>query len=237
MTLNEWKNNVIDYNSGLNEKLQSSSTAKKLYYGFEVIDGKLKGKPNILFIGINPGRGDGDRHYTTKLQSKELSYLDVYDEGYKVDYPNRYHLAEKMIRFFHLMEWSDEKIIELLTNKAVKTNFFHVATNNRNDINKALNTIEKGFHHSYFNKSAEFTMSLIEIIKPKLVILEGKAVFDAIVVGCCEQHKLWNENKFGCYFDKKLNTQFIGFDRTFSNANRDVFVKELKELIDINQIS
>lgn len=232
MTLNQWKNDVTNYNTSLNNKLQSHNTAKNLYYGFEVIDGKLIENPEILFIGINPGCGNGKHHYSVKLESDRISYLDVFNKDYREDYPNTYHLAEKMIRFFKLMEWPDEQIIDLLANKAVKTNFYHIATDNKTDINTTLNVLDKDLKHSYFKQSAAFTMQLIAIIKPKLVILEGKAVFDAIIVECCEQHNLWNENKFGAYFDKKLNTQFIGFDRTFSNSNREQFVNKLKELIE-----
>lgn len=232
MNLKEWKTNVIAYNEQLNEELQKKDKAKELYYGFEVIDGKLIENPEILFIGINPGRGDENEDYKISFETERISYLDVFNEDYRDDYPNTYHLAEKMIRFFKLMEWPDEQIIDLLTNKAVKTNFYHIATDNKSDIITALNVLDKDLKHSYFKQSAAFTMQLIDIIKPKLVILEGKTVYDAIIVECCEQHNLWNENKFGAYFDKKLNTQFIGFDRTFSIENRAVFVDKLKELLE-----
>lgn len=233
MNIQDWKTKVIAYNEQLNEQLKNNKDAKDQYYGFEVIDGKIIENPEILFIGINPGIGNGKRHYAVKFDSERISYLDKYNKDYRVDYPKTYHLAEKTIKIFKLMEmdWSDEKIIDLLENKAVKTNFYHIATDNGNEINKTVNHIKNGFHHSYFNKSAEFTMELIEIIKPKLVILEGKKVFDNIIVQCCGQNNLWRTDKFGDYFDKKLNTHFIGYDRTFSNENRAVFVERLKELI------
>lgn len=231
MSIEEWKKDVFKYNSSLNQKLQSNIKAKKIYYGFDIVDGKLFENPEILFIGINPGRGKEKRHYSVKLETDYLSYLDVYDKNYRGDYPNTYHLAEKIIKFFRLMNWSNERIIDLLANKAVKTNFYHIATDNKYDINKTLNLVDKDLRHTYFKNSAHFTMSLIDILKPKLVILEGKTVFDAIIVECCGQRNLWNENKFGVYFDAKLNTQFIGFDRTFSNSNRQQFVSKLKELL------
>ena len=52
--INEWKKEVTDFNSNLTQLLESKSNLKDLYYGYEVIDGKLIDKPKILFIGINP---------------------------------------------------------------------------------------------------------------------------------------------------------------------------------------
>ncbi|MBU2905123.1 hypothetical protein KO529_10035 [Arenibacter algicola] len=230
-TLETWKEQVLDYNTSLNDKLRQNEIAKSLYYGFKVIDGKLIDKPDILFVGINPGMGNKTRHYSVQFDNERISYLDKYNDDYRVDYPRTYHLAEKTIKFFEQMKWSNVKIIDLLENKVVKTNFYHIATNNGNDINKTVNQIENGFHHSYFQKSAEFTLKLIEIIKPKLVILEGKKVYDDIVVQCCGQKDTWKTDKFGDCFDKKLNTHFIGYDRTFSNDNRAVFVARLQELL------
>jgi len=231
MNIQEWKTRVITYNEQLNEQLQKNIVAKDLYYGFEVIDGKIIENPEILFIGINPGVGNGKRHHTVKFDSERISYLDIYNDDYRVDYEKGYHLAEKVIKFFKLLNWSDEKIIDLLENKAVRTNFYHIATDDGKEINKTVNYIKSGFHHSYFKKSAEFTIQLIDIIKPKLVILEGKKVFDNIIVECCGENNLWKEDKFGDYFDKKLNTHFIGYDRKFSNENRAVFLNRLKNLL------
>ena len=60
MTINQWKEQVLNYNNALNKELKQHKIAQTLYYGFEVIDGKIINNPEILFVGINPGKGNGN---------------------------------------------------------------------------------------------------------------------------------------------------------------------------------
>jgi hypothetical protein len=80
----EWKKEVKNYNSNFNQLLESNSNFKDLYYGFEVIDGKIIDNPSILFIGINPGKGNG-KYGKDILETNQVSYLDIFDENYKDD--------------------------------------------------------------------------------------------------------------------------------------------------------
>ncbi|WP_419211122.1 hypothetical protein ACNR9Q_10245 [Maribacter sp. X9] len=135
MNIQSWRQQVICYNSVLNDRLKLNIAAKELYYGFDVIDGKLLSNPDILIIGANPGKGNENDHYKVKFSTDRISYLDIYNQDYKNDYKNGYHLAEKTLRLFELAGWSDHKIIALLENRAVKTNFYHIITDNINTIN------------------------------------------------------------------------------------------------------
>lgn len=229
----QWKKEVESYNSGLKELLDKDSNYKDLFYGFEVIDGKLIENPEILFIGINPGRGNGE-YGKNIFSTSRISYLDIYDESYETDYENGYHLAEKTKRFFHKAGWDDHKIKKVFSERVVKTNFYHLATLNKTDLKKVLQDVDRS--NEYFKKSAEFSIQLINILKPKVIILEGKTVFDFIVKECYEE-KVWNDKDFGYFFDKSNQSHILGYNRNISNENREYFVKKLKEVLEEDKVS
>ena len=231
--IQEWKKEVEDYNSALKVKLDKDSNFKELYYGFEVIDGKLTNNPDILFIGINPGAGSGE-HGKNIFETSHISYLDKYDENYQVDYPNTYHLAEKTIRFFEKAGWSEDKIRKVFSERVVKTNFYHLATSNITDLNTVLRDLE--FKDQYFKDSARFTIQLINILKPKVVILEGKTVFDFIIEQCYEKN-VWTDKDFGYHFDEPNQSHILGYNRNMSNEDREFFVRKLKEVFEVDHVA
>ena len=164
------------------------------------------------------------------IETDQISYLDIYNDDYRDDYPNTYHLAEKTIKFFRLINWGDEKIKSVFEKKVLKTNFFNLATENINDLKTVINDIE--FWDEYFKKSAYFSVQLINLLKPKVVILEGKTVFNNIVEQCY-QKKVWSVNDFGYLYDDINNTHIIGYKRSgFSNENRVHFTNKLKEILE-----
>lgn len=57
-TIKDWEYQVQNYLELANQQLLSNEDCKKLYYGFEVIDGEIIMNPDFLFIGINPGFGN-----------------------------------------------------------------------------------------------------------------------------------------------------------------------------------
>jgi hypothetical protein len=225
----EWKNSVKEYNLTLCNSLNKSSNFKELYYGFEVIDGKLIENPDILFVGINPGKGNGERGKDV-FETEQISYLDVFDENYKSDYPKSYHLAEKTIKLFRLMGWDDLKINEFLLKKVTKTNFYYLITENIKDLETVINDINYG--RLYHKKSADFLIQLMDIIKPKIVIFEGKKSFENLVKVCYEKD-VWNKNNFGYFYDVDKAIHLIGYSRSrnYTNQNRYEFVKKLIEIL------
>ena len=167
-----------------------------------------------------------------KFEGDYLSYLEPFypKDVYKKLYPNKYHLAEKTLRYFRTMGWDDEKIKATFTNKTVKTNFYHIATENGATIDKTLSLI--GEKSEYYKKSAAFIIQLIEIIKPKVVILEGKTVYNLMLAEWHPNKKDWKNNGFTHVVDKKLNTTFISYKRTgFTVKNRTDFAQKLKEIL------
>ena len=212
MNIEEWESKVMVYNESLNELLKSNQEAKDLYYGFDVIDGQLLEKAEVLFIGVNPGKGSGDRHHSVILKNEEPSYLDVYLEDYRKIYERPYLLAEFAVNIFKGLGFSDDEINCYFTKKCIKTNFYHIITNSQDDIKTVLKA--NGKEKEYFNKSCEFTEGLIKATKPKLVIFEGKTAYNWFVETCCEKYGTWDSKKnIAHHFVEDLNVHCIGYKR------------------------
>jgi hypothetical protein len=226
--MKKWEDEVSIYLETINKKLQENNNSKELYYGFEVIDGKLIENPEILFIGINPGFGNEERHYQVKLNSERISYLDYFDDYYN------YALARETVKLFELAGFNEEEIIYKLENKCVKTNLYHIITRQSNEIKKCINNSELSYD-DYYRESTKFCISLIKTLKPKIVILEGKEVFDTIIVDCYEKNDNWDkELNFGYYFSETENIHFIGYKRKFSNIlHKKNVSQKLKQIIKI----
>lgn len=224
--IKEWEIEVNNYLKSVNEKLLENNLSKELYYGFEVIDGKIIENPEILFIGINPGFGNEERHYEVKFDSERISYLDYYDNYYN------YALARETIKLLKSVGFTNEEVIYKFENKCVKTNLYHIITRQSKDIKKCINHSTIPFDE-YYIKSIEFCISLIKIIKPKIVIFEGKEVFNEIIIGCYEKNNSWNkELDFGYYYSESENIHFLGYKRLFSNIlNKENLSKKIKQII------
>ena len=225
--LENWKLEVSAYLSELNNKLKTNEKTKDLYYGFDVIDGKIIMNPDFLFIGINPGAGDKVRDHEITLETDAISYLDIYDDDYK------YQLAKETIEVFRTMGMSDEKIYKLLQDSCVKTNQFYISTDSEADIKKCLNASNETNYGDYWKKSIEFTIALIKIIKPKIVVFEGKSAYDSVVEICYEIKDTWDADDLAHFYSKEDDAHFVGYKRLFSNikTNKEKLSNKFKEIL------
>lgn len=226
-TIKEWKNEVKEYLESINKELQISEQSKELYYGFEVIDGELKMNPEILFMGINPGAGSGERTYEIKLETDRISYLDDFDGNY------RYQLARETIQLFKQVGLSEDEIISKLEKDCVKTNFYHISTVDGKDIKKCFDKSELKFG-AYWNKCLEFNLKIISILKPKIVIFEGKSVYDDIISDTYGIKNSWDSHaNYGYYYSENENIHFIGYKRLLSNitSNKDLLASKIKAVL------
>ncbi len=230
-SIEEWKKQVNEYLNSLNHELQKDEKAKELYYGFDVIDGMLIKNPLILFVGINPGKGNGERHFEVKMESNRISYLDVFNTEVedKYDYP----LAKNTIKLLIGAGYAEDEIIKLLTKSCVKTNLYHVITDKEDDIKNIFGSISSINIKDYYDISSMFCVELIKLINPKIVIFEGKSAYNQIVVECYEEVNSWDENLgFGHFYDQSLDLHLIGYARTYSNINSiDNVASKLKEVL------
>ena len=129
---------------------------------------------------------------------------------------------------------NEDEIISKLENNCVKTNFFHIVTQKDNHIEECLNKNSETNHIDYWHKSAYFNIQLIRIIKPKIVIFEGKKPYDYIIKGCYEIKNSWNSTLgFGYYYSESENIHFIGYKRIYSNiaTNKEIIAEKLKSIL------
>ena len=83
-----WELEVSESLRLLKKELDKNQEAKELYNGFYVWDSKFIEKPEIMFIGINPGNGNplnnGSINVNPSFQMSYLEYLDGENPTYTI---------------------------------------------------------------------------------------------------------------------------------------------------------
>lgn len=211
LTYGKWSNEIKKTLSEIKNKIDKNEFAKSIYGGFYVWDSKLIENPEIMFIGINPGNGNPNNERKIKTEPEhQISYLEFLDGE-----NDSYTLAKETVKSFEMAGFSIAEIRELLNEKSVKTNFYYLITKNQNDIRKCINQIENYTFNEFWQQSYKWTGQLIELIRPKIIICEGKSVFD-IIKDYDDINK--SEWKNDCGFAIRPNGQvLIGYNRIFSN--------------------
>lgn len=221
-----WTTDVSNKLTSLKTKIDSKETAKSLYGGFYVWDSKFILNPEIMFIGINPG--DGNPNNSGKIVTEpehQISYMEFIDG----ENPT-YTLAKQTIEAFELAGYSLSEIIVLLNEKSIKTNFYYIITNNQDDIRKCINQLENFSFNEFWQQSYNWTGQLIELTEPKVIICEGKGVFDTIKDYDEIKESEWKND---CGVIERPNGQIIlGYSRLYSNIkNKNEFSNLLKKYI------
>ena len=227
-TIEVWEKKVSTYLNNLNKTLLENEQTKGLYNGFYVWDSKIIQNPKIMFIGINPGNGNPENSAQNVITSacEQMSYLEYLDGDNET-----YTLAKETVQLFEKIGYNKEEIRYLLNEKTVKTNFFYLITANQALIKNTISTVMN--YDDFKLQSYIFTADLIDILKPELVIFEGKGVFDIFKdYDDCINYK-WNGN-FG-YMQRLNRTKIIGYSRNLNKHNniKDIegFSNYLKDFI------
>ena len=222
----KWEKDVLKSLETLKEELDQNPKAKGLYNGFHVWYSKFIEEPEIMFIGINPGNGNPNNSGGIEVKpSYQMSYLEYLDG----ENPT-YTIARDTIKAFTKAGYTEEEIRDLLNNKSVKTNFHYIITNKQGDISKCLNALGKGRFTEYWGQSFNWTGKLLGILKPKVIICEGKGIFKEMA-----ENMIGNENAVwenDCGYFQEGETTFLGYGRVFSNIkNIDAFSELIREYI------
>lgn len=226
LTFKNWTADINEILSNLKEKIDNNLNAKSLYGGFYVWDSKYIANPEIMFIGINPGNGNPTNSGKIVTEpEQQISYMEFMDGE-----NDSYTLAKETIESFEMAGYSNTEIRELLNEKSIKTNFYYLITRDQNDISKCINQIEDYKFKDFWNQSYKWTGQLIELTNPKVIICEGKSVFDTVKD---YDDVLESEWKNDCGYLKRPNGQvIIGYNRIFSNIkNKEEFSRLIKKFV------
>ncbi len=222
LNFKNWTSDISTKLASLKAKIDKNEIAKSLYGGFYVWDSKLIENPEIMFIGINPGNGNPNNSGQIVTEPEnQISYMEFMDGE-----NDKYTLAKETIQSFEMAGYGETEIRELLNNKSIKTNFYYLSTTNQTDIKKCFKQIENYSFNDFWKQSYEWTAQLIELTKPKVIICEGKSIFDTIKDYDVNKETKW-QNDCG-YLIRPNGQVIIGYNRVFSNIKNK---KELSELI------
>jgi len=221
LTIETWTANVQAALNDLKSKIDNNDKAKALYGGFYIWDSKLIENPEIMFIGINPGNGNPNNHgQIVTDQASQMSYLEYLDG----ENPS-FKLAKETVVSFEMAGFSISEIIDLFNEKSIKTNFHYIITNDHKDIGRCMNLLENYSSSEFWKKSYEWTGQLIGICNPKVIICEGRSVFDYIMDFDDVTENEWKDD---CGYLIRPNGQvIIGYARTFSNIKNKPALAEL----------
>lgn len=226
LNFKNWSNEIDKELKILKSKIDLNDKTKSLYGGFYVWDSKFVQNPEIMFIGINPGSGNPNNDGGVVTEpAEQISYMEFLDGE-----NSTYTLAIETIKAFEIAGFTIPEIRELLNEKSIKTNFYYLITKNQNDISKCLNQVEDYSFKDFWQKSYDWTGKLIEITNPKVIICEGKSVYDMIKDYDEIAETDWKND---CGFIKRPNGQIIiGYSRIFSNIkNKDGLASLIKKFV------
>jgi hypothetical protein len=171
-------------------------TVKDKFRGFQILMSPLQEQPDFMFIGINPGAG---YYKSTGKTSHRLAPEKTMEYVYE-----NYDLAKETKELFGLLGLTDADL-----SKAVKTNFYFLATENEKDLNKIIVLLDK---MDFEKKSKDWNNRLIKMIQPKIIICEGKSAFTKVL-----QHDNLNENwDEDVAYTNWNDTHVIGYKRLYS---------------------
>tara|TARA_R100000988_G_scaffold52441_1_gene25720 strand:+ start:313 stop:1035 length:723 start_codon:yes stop_codon:yes gene_type:complete len=226
LNINDWSSNIYKELTSLKELIDANEVSKSLYGGFYVWDSKYIENPEIMFIGINPGNGNPNNSGKVITEPEnQISYMEFLDG----ENPN-YRLAIETIKSFEMAGYSIPEIRELLNEKSIKTNYYYLITKNQTDISKCINQLDNYSFKDFWQKSYDWTGQLIELTNPKVIVCEGKSVFDTIMDYDDVSETGWKND---CGYCVRPNGQtIIGYSRNRSNIkNKDGFSELIKRFI------
>lgn len=174
----------------------------------------------VLILGFNPGMGDKD--CTDVMERTALTYTK--DDKYPTARDTFYVFGKAGL----------ENVLE---GRIVKSNVFHLATENAAQLYPKANKIDETPKFLFYKKHFEWTRELIQKVAPNLIIIEG-------ITAYFEIKKAIEEKGFGKEIDiidkaeifqgkfeiGNRTVPFIGYHRgRYGMKNKDGFAELLRE--------
>ena len=177
---------------------------KQLYFGWKVWFSPIIDEPEVLFIGINPGGGEGGEVTLGTDGILQYCYDESKKSGLIYDTKNIFKELEDKVDL----------------SNCIKTNYYYIATK---DVSKKYfnNLIDflgrekdkSGLGDRFYENSKKWTQQILNIIKPKLIICEGKQAFDLVTKYALElRPEIDGKEVFSTYCNT-LGINILGYKR------------------------
>ncbi len=193
-----------------------------VYKGVQILYSDLIYQPKFLLIGINPGAGYSKHNNGQKVSDFDpLEYLRYLGGGFK--------LADETEKLFRLAD-----AYPLLEEKTVKTNCCFFSTINETKLKVLLDKIMHSGRPEIYREIEAWTKRIVDMVKPKIIICEGKSAFGKVAVHIEKGENVWGDG-YG-YYKSENNIHILGYERLYSNIiNKEKIAAKIKELLEVTR--
>jgi hypothetical protein len=206
---------VIEIDNELSYECRHNNVANNLFLGTQIFFSPIFEKPEIMFLGINPGSDYGGKK---KDNGKWINVVPM-DEGlHYIEYGCK--LGDSIIELF-----KDTDKYYLLE-ESFKTNCYFFATKQTKDLNALFRTLPINLKNKIHDYSKKWIHEIIETINPWMIFCEGKFSFQYL------------KNIYGDKFKINLNEDNINILEAecenkiiFSFARRYSYFKDKKSCV------
>lgn len=210
------KQEVSDYQDLILKITTTDNAVKDIYKGCQVLFSPLIERPEILFIGINPGAGYLDRYGESVNKLTPQNELEYLSSG------ENYRLLQETIKVFKDADKMDN------LKGAVKTNHCFFATKSTADLSLLVKKLDNaGLSPNV--KFDDWTRRLIKMINPEIIICEGVNAFGktckVLDLNSSSASSNWGDD--ACTLLKEKDYKVVGYYRRLSNIVNKAALSEL----------
>lgn len=205
--------------------VNADNRLKELYRGAQVYFSPIREKPEIMFLGINPGAGYYNNNNNTPVYKfdppKEIEYLAEY---YSLADEWKYVFGEKCLKYNDGLKY------------ALKTNCFYIATKTGRNLDKFIRISREHLNNEIVEKSRDWTKRMIKAVSPKILICEGFSSFNWLKRFYGDElsirEKESEEAGACCKCARLAGIVVLGFARVYSRfKNIDVVIDKIDEYL------
>jgi hypothetical protein len=223
---------VVEIDNELTPACKNNDVINSLFLGTQIFFSPIIEKPEIMFLGINPGDGyDGQK----KDNGKWLNVAPMNEGLHYIEYGCK--LGNSIIELF-----KDINKYYLLEEESFKTNCYFFATKQTKCLKALFKALPVKLENKLHEYSKKWTQEIIETINPWMIFCEGKFAFQHL------QHLQHLQHIYGDKFEIHSNEYNIleaecekrtifSFARRYSSfKDKQACVKRLRKYIEDNNI-
>ena len=206
----------------LHQELRTNERTRHRYNGTKIWYSDFFDKPEILFVGINPGNGNptnGPDKFDV-IPRKTFVYTELWHGNTNFD------LARETVQAFKNAGFDREVLEPFFNQHCMKTNFHHVITAKEGELRPLLTKLKYGRSAKYSRECGRWMQELVNLIQPKVIICEGKGTYNKMKSTFRLTDQVWN-NQCGTAKIEGTDITLIAYQRNYSKIRNKVELGEL----------